>query len=96
LLRVCLIDDQVPMQHGMAKGVQAGQILMWNRLGICQSHGKVDLASQEPMSAQAESLSLVYCRHPDSSLTGDYRTTGSTMHAFNMILPIGSGTYTPE
>ena len=41
---------------------------------------KVDLASQEPMSAQAESLSLVYCRHPDSSLIGDYRTSGGTIH----------------
>lgn len=40
---------------------------------------KVDLASQEPMSAQAESLSLVYCRHPDSSLIGDYRTSGGTI-----------------
>ncbi len=42
---------------------------------------KLDLASQEPMSAQAESLSLVYCRHPDSSLVGDYRTSGGTTHA---------------
>ena len=43
---------------------------------------KVDLASQEPMCAQAESLSLVYCRHPDSNLMGeDYRTSGGASHA---------------
>ena len=44
---------------------------------------KVDLASREPMCAQAESLSLVYCRHPDSSLVGDYRMSGDTTHAVN-------------
>ena len=35
------------------------------------------------MCAQAESLSLVYCRHPDSSLVGDYRMSGDTTHAVN-------------
>ena len=60
---------------------------------------KVDLALQEPMSAQAESLSLVYCRHPDSSLIGHYRTSGGTIHAFNhstCFCPLGSGMYIPD
>ena len=44
---------------------------------------KLDLASQEPVSAQAESLSLVYCRHPDSRLVVEYRTSGGEIHAVN-------------